>query len=137
MRGDLLCLNPYEAPDPVQVCDRWTDNPDAIAIWTKQTYPQFFDMNIEPRRAYISPDGMQLKVPDEDWQPTDGWVAIAETVGILWHDDQSYNEMHFESEEIAKCDYVFDPVDDLMIVEEFLDQIADYYLTEVSVYNPN
>jgi hypothetical protein len=42
IRGETLCLNPYEVPDPAKPCDRWTRDQSVLDAWIAESFPQFF-----------------------------------------------------------------------------------------------
>jgi hypothetical protein len=73
----------------------------------------FFNADTEElRAAEIAPTG-------------DDWYKLPRVVGIIWDNDQSQNQMIFS--DLRRANYTFDPADDLALLSEYTDQIADYF----------
>lgn len=69
----------------------------------------------------------EFLVADIKPPPSRDWRTLPQKMGIKWSADQSNNSLIWGAFPLWACNYVFNPAEDVALIEEYLDQIIDHY----------
>lgn len=76
-------------------------------------------------RVYFNPTTKELRIAQKS--PGKPWRVLPKKVGIIWHDDQSQNQISFNGGQMSRWNYTLNPADDLALIQQYVDQIADLF----------